>query len=133
MPSDPNVLKEYVYELDLPSKKKSAFVPPPGVYKFRILEVEPVKYDDGNREGMRIYGKYDEYPDIITYFFISISQKMAWKIVNLFKSAGVFDRCIRDGKFYTQWTLLDNTYVYPVIDEKGIKNFTTEDKYLMSK
>ncbi len=135
MPSDPNVLNDYVYEMEIPRQttNKKVFIPAPGVYKFKVLEVEPIKFQKSGKEGMRLYGKYEEYKDILTYIFVSLTPGVEWKIINLFKSAGLFDKCIKDGKFYTYWSLLDDKYIYPVVDNLGVKNFVTEDKYLMTK
>lgn len=73
---------------------------------------------------LKVYCNLNEYK-IPLY----LSEKSSWKIVDLFKSAGLLEECIKNGELYTEWDKLIGRNVYFTSDGSKVTKFILRDVY----
>ncbi len=102
---------------------------PEGIFSGVIEDVDIIA-DGGEGGGAKVQLTVTLDNDMEIKFSMPINTKLAWKIKNLFVSAGVADSCVSNGKLITMWELLIGKVVYMVLDNRGIRNFITREEFL---
>lgn len=99
----------------------------PGVYKGTVVNYE---FGYGNKNGTPYVKLRIQLDNGFNYTTtLSLITQLEWKIVNLYKSADIYNECLQDGMLITNWELLPGKEVAFIIDDRGLKDFILISDY----
>lgn len=111
------------------------------VYRIPLgLNIIPEGIHKAIIKSYKYYPSKNDKPDVISIELesdtfvvrvpLSLSPNLTWKIIDLFKSAGLYEKCIVDNTYLeTNWDLLIGKTVYFMADSRGLKKFIVKEVY----
>lgn len=99
---------------------------PEGIHSGIIQSYEYIKgfNDKPDIIVLKVYSNLTEYR-IPVY----LSENSSWKILDLFKSAGILESCIVNGSLRTEWDKLVGKMIYFISNGKNVTKFISKDIY----